>query len=553
MGSASIDSASPDKQPPELPGYRYLEHIGSGGNAEVFLYEQERPRRNVAVKVLNAAGLTDAVRQQFTAEANAMAGLADHPNIASVLTADIAPDGRPYLVMQYYPQANLGVRARRQQFSVADVLRIGVQISGAVETSHRGGTLHRDIKPHNILTDKFGAPALTDFGLATMKGASGAEGLSVQWSPPEVVYATSDADERSDVYSLGATLWHLLAGRPPFERPGEDNSTYAVMRRIQADDPPRTGREDVPESLERLLRQAMAKNPDARPQRALDLARGLQAIEQELRLPLTQIVAPEDPAVGVGGQIVTRVDLPRIQVREAGQRAPADGDDPTRQRGPQVIRPQGYAVRAAPESSVGDDEATRLRGPQVIAATPARADDRPERERQLPPAPEENAATRLRDQVAILDRGSTDVPGASGSQWRRGVLIGVAVLAAAAAVGVVVALQGHSSRGSAQPGGQPTAPGGSGQNALPPNYSAPDPPTVTGTVVSGGVKFSWSYGNPEPGDVFHWRNDETGKFALATTPSVTVPATGNQQVCIQVEVIRQNDGAASGLTNPVCK
>src|SRR5215472_1155603 len=109
-----MSSASPGKQPPELPGYRYLEHIGSGGNAEVFLYEQERPQRKVAVKVLNAVGLTAEVRLRFTAEANAMAGLADHPNIASVFTADIAPDGRPYLVMQYYPQANLGVRARRQ-------------------------------------------------------------------------------------------------------------------------------------------------------------------------------------------------------------------------------------------------------------------------------------------------------------------------------------------------------------------------------------------------------------------------------------------------------
>ena len=151
--SASSDQ---DRAAPELPGYRFLRHLGSGGYSQVYLYEQQMPRRNVAIKVISSTGLTDETRGQFTAEADAMAGLADHPNIVQVFDAAIAGDGRPYLVMQYCPQPNLSVRARREHFTVAEVLRIGIQIGSAVETAHRNEILHRDIKPHNVLTGQFG-------------------------------------------------------------------------------------------------------------------------------------------------------------------------------------------------------------------------------------------------------------------------------------------------------------------------------------------------------------------------------------------------------------
>jgi serine/threonine protein kinase len=284
--SQSRDSASPD-----LPGYRFIRHLGVGGSAQVYLYEQDLPYREVAVKVLNESALSEAARRRFTAEANVTAGLA-HRHIVQVFDAKVTSDGRPYIVMPYYPRPNLLVRARRAHLSVAEVLRIGIQIGSAVETSHRRGVLHRDIKPQNILTDSYGEPALTDFGIATTKGGDGPEGLSVPWSPPEILYGTGAGDQRSDVYSLGATLWHVLAGRSPFEEPGGDNAQFALMGRIKSDPVPPTGRADVPDSLERLLRQAMAKDPAARPQTAMELIRGLQSVEQELRLPVTQPILP---------------------------------------------------------------------------------------------------------------------------------------------------------------------------------------------------------------------------------------------------------------------
>src|SRR3954453_10192058 len=118
----------------------------------------------VAVKVLKDGRLGESERKQFAAEAETMAELADHPYIVQVFSADTTPDGRPYLVMKYYPPPNMGVRAARQRYSVDSVLRTGIHIASAVEAAHRAGVVHRDIKPANLLVSQYGEPGLTDFG-----------------------------------------------------------------------------------------------------------------------------------------------------------------------------------------------------------------------------------------------------------------------------------------------------------------------------------------------------------------------------------------------------
>ena len=369
-------TSAPDAGPPELTGYRFVSHIGTGGNAQVYLYEQEFPSRKVAVKVLNESALSEAARRRFTAEANVTADLA-HRHIVQVFEAKVTDDGRPYIVMPFYPQPNMTVRARRAHFTVTEVLRIGIQIGSAVETSHRRGVLHRDIKPQNILTDSYGDPALADFGIATTRPGDGPEGLSLPWSPPEIIDGTGPGDHRSDVYSLGATLWHLLVGRPPFEQPGGGNTTGEMVDRIISDQPPRTGRADVPNSLERLLRQTMAKDPAARPQSAMELIRGLQSIEQELRLPITYPILLADgpgrddtrgshtvarPAANAGGAPLSRevgaaVGDPVGQVAHSdrgteeggsGERATEDGQ-----------ASDSAAATADPESAAGPTEETK--------------------------------------------------------------------------------------------------------------------------------------------------------------------------------------------------
>lgn len=344
---------------PRIPGLELVRPLGSGGYADVFLYEQQQPRMNVAVKVLKREGLTASIRRQFVDEADTMAQLGDHPYIVQVFRSEQTSDGGAYLVMKYYPPPNLAVRSRTDRMTVEEVLRTGIQLASAVETAHRAGIIHRDIKPANVLVSQYGQPGLTDFGIAGRGGhAEDVDedvGVSVPWSPPEVLYGQSNGDARSDVYSLAATLWHLLVGRSPFEQPGGDNSAYALMPRIRAVPVPQTGRADVPVSLERLLSHAMSKKPDTRPQTALELARGLQAVEQEQRLPRTPVVV-----LDVEGN-TTVAELP-----SAGR--PEADHDRTMVRTPtSVVLPEPPRPVRAVEAEDDEDAPTTISGGVILA------------------------------------------------------------------------------------------------------------------------------------------------------------------------------------------
>src|SRR3954471_12010843 len=214
-------------QPPVLPGFSYVHILGSGGFADVFLYEQNMPRRQVAVKVMLSEVVNDQVRQMFQAEANLMAQLTTHPSILTVYQASVSSDGRPYLVMELC-SASLSERYRREKIPVPEVLRIAIKIASAIETAHRAGVLHRDIKPSNILMTAYGHPVLSDFGIAATLGESEsleAVGMSIPWSAPEVLMDETAGTIESEVWAFAATVYSLLAGRSPFEQPGESNKS----------------------------------------------------------------------------------------------------------------------------------------------------------------------------------------------------------------------------------------------------------------------------------------------------------------------------------------
>ncbi|MDH6277417.1 serine/threonine protein kinase [Aurantimicrobium minutum] len=277
--------------PPVLSGFTFVRVLGSGGFGDVFLYEQQLPRRNVAVKVLLPEVVNPRVRDMFQSEAQLMSQLSTHPSILSVFEAGVSADGRPYLVTEVCV-SGYGERFRAETIPVAEALRTGIRIAAALETAHRANVLHRDIKPGNILVTAYGHPVLSDFGIASsvyLGDNSTAVGLSVPWSAPEVIRESTTGSTASEIWALGATVYSLLAGRSPFEIPGKDNSPGHLAGRILKSKPQPIGRGDVPPRLEEVLNKAMSKNPIDRPHSALEFARQLQQVESSMGLAQTPL------------------------------------------------------------------------------------------------------------------------------------------------------------------------------------------------------------------------------------------------------------------------
>ena len=288
-----MTSRLPSK-PPQLSGFTYVRPLGGGGFADVFLFDQNMPRRKAAVKVLLDGFVDDNVRRMFRAEADIMAELGAHPSILTVYEAGLSADGRPYIVMEYCPEG-LGKSWRKRPMPLPEVLNIGVKLASALETAHRHRftILHRDIKPSNILITEYGSPVLSDFGIATSLSSDSANdilAMSVPWSAPEVVAEKTSGTVASEVWSLGATLYSLLAGRSPFEiADSSKNSRDQLKTRIVKANYTPIGRADVPESVERVLLKSMAKNPDERYQSMLEFALELNELQGELGLRTTAL------------------------------------------------------------------------------------------------------------------------------------------------------------------------------------------------------------------------------------------------------------------------
>ena len=408
---------------PVIPGFAFIEHLGSGGFADVFLYEQQWPRQRVAVKVVRPdVPLTDREKYLFTAEANAMARLADHPYIVSVITAGVtAEGGRPFLVMRYCPPPDLGVRVRANPMAPVDAVSTGIKLASAIETAHRSGILHRDIKPSNVLVTTYHEPALTDFGIAghmaDVEGDNDVR-ISYPWSPPELLDGRSNGSVASDVYSLGATIWHLLVGRSPFSIPSGDNSTRALSARILHAAPPATQRPDVPPALDRLLQQCLAKRPEHRPASALELARALQRIESAAGWART--------VGGRGGRPARRASPPgaRLVRRPTGSRAARRRTGRPAMKPVTVISASGPRRIAAqdPAPALQDGEEERAGVPGLVWAGVGVAvlalligflvlggDDREEDPGVVVPTESQTPADVVPD---VLDRGGRRSPGA---------------------------------------------------------------------------------------------------------------------------------------------
>jgi serine/threonine protein kinase len=275
-------------RPPDIPGHAYLRPIGPGRHADVYLYRQDNTGREVAVKVLRDVRVDGEEWGRFTDEAAAMPWWAGHCDVVPILSTGVTGDGRGYLTMPYCAGPDLAEAVATGPLPVGEVLTVGAAIAGAVHAAHRAGILHGDVKPANVLTCADGVPRLADFGLVgrllTVAGGDPWT-VSVPWSAPEVL-GGGPVTVAADVYSLGATLWHLLMGYPPFEITGGDNRPAAVRLRAMSSTASEVSRSDVPEALVFLLSQMMLGEPDQRPSSADVVADTLSRIRKRLDLRL---------------------------------------------------------------------------------------------------------------------------------------------------------------------------------------------------------------------------------------------------------------------------
>lgn len=340
--------------PPILPGLAYIRPLGSGGFADVFLYEQDMPRRDVAVKVLPSDVRDADLRRMFNAEADVLAHLSAHPSIVTVYQAGISADGRPYIVMEFCP-GSLAQRYRLERIPVPEVLAIGVKMAGALESAHRAGLVHRDVKPSNILVTTFGSPVLADFGISSSLARATADevlAMSIPWSAPEVIAEQTSGTVASEVWSLGATVYSLLAGHSPFERRDRaQNTKEQLRRRIAKASYTEISRADVPASLQAVLARAMSRDPRERQPSALAFAEALRDVQAELGISpsVLEIAAPgwaaPDAPVDFSDTALRGPARSRVEREERRKHAPGAGvaqlarDEDTDFTGPDTARP----------------------------------------------------------------------------------------------------------------------------------------------------------------------------------------------------------------------
>ena len=276
-----------------LSHYKIIEKLGAGGQGEVYLAEDSRLDRKVALKIL-PQHLSDRaeLRERFEREARAVSSL-NHPHICTL--HDIGEqDGIHYLVMEHLVGETLEARLAKGPLPLEQTLEYAIQIADALDKAHRQGVVHRDLKPGNIMLVKSGAKLL-DFGLAKLQAAETPTNLSalpteqanltaegtilgtLQYMAPEQLEG-KEADGRTDIFAFGATVYEMATGKKAFEGSSQASLIAAIMGRDprpMAELQPMT-----PQLLDRVVKRCLAKDPDERWQTASDLMTGLKWVTE---------------------------------------------------------------------------------------------------------------------------------------------------------------------------------------------------------------------------------------------------------------------------------
>lgn len=325
-----------------IPGYEGAVEIARGSYGIVYRARHVNRGETVAIKFLYGSAGEQAGRR-FERERRAMVALSGHPHVVAVHDWGFTVSGQPYLVMDYMAGGSLADRLAHGPLPWVQATEMGVKLAGALEAVHRAGVLHRDLKPANLLLSADGEPHLGDFGIARIEGshsATAAVMATVAHAAPEIL-GGRPASVASDVYGLASTVFALLSGRSPFDRPG-DEGLGPLVTRIATEPVPDLRPAGVPEALCRAIEGAMAKDPADRPASAAAFGQALQAAQPPAGKAVTQMVtdAPAWPG-WTPDPLVGDPDGPTVAVFSTTARLPADT----------VRLPAGTRPAAAPASA----------------------------------------------------------------------------------------------------------------------------------------------------------------------------------------------------------
>lgn len=292
-----------------LGAYRLVEKLGEGGFGVVWRAEQTQPvQREVALKLLKRGMDTQQVLARFEQERRVLAAM-EHPCIATMLDAGVSPDGRPFFVMELLRGLPITTYCERHTLPLREKIALFRDVCGGVQHAHQKGVIHRDLKPTNILVmevDGKPVPKIIDFGIAKALATGGIRAMTLvtqanfilgtpQYMSPEQIADVGNVDTRSDIYALGALLYELLAGGPPFDPQMAHDKGAHEFRRIIREQPPKrpstalTTRHVtspvpgfspdascLPADLDWITLHALEKEPQRRYQSAAEFAADLQ-------------------------------------------------------------------------------------------------------------------------------------------------------------------------------------------------------------------------------------------------------------------------------------
>ena len=318
-----------------IGGIDTITEIGRSATHTTYRVRDVASGRMVVIKLLNAARDWPGLEERFEREQAAMQAMR-HPSIVEVYGHGWSDTGMPYIVAAEETGGSIADRLRGPTpMTGPDILSLGVRLAGALESAHRAGVVHGDLRPEDMMLSAQGEPMVADFGLVTLvrpNAANVTNPADLAHVAPELLDG-QPASAESDVYALCSALFTLFNGAPAYVRP-DDQSIIPVIKRISSDPLPDLAAKNVPAPVVEALGRGMAKDPGDRHRNAQDLGRSLQQAQVALGLPMTEMVLlgtprPTKPAPTPAVPVTTAVPPPPVATT-AGPPATAPGGKPNR-------------------------------------------------------------------------------------------------------------------------------------------------------------------------------------------------------------------------------